>query len=197
MRVEICLLVFLQILVLASLVFAQSGFEGELNSFVGANRECSKYPENTMLDININEKVDISKFIEESCPNGIGLVDTYDSEWNPLIEFKDDVFVCNLEEGCIAEVYCCPYDECVNNEDCRNAVGVLSRCTVASCDEWGEGYRCDINRLTEKNISYQYNRFNYCTGVNSSNYNYKLGFVMIVIILVIIYFNRSRLVGKR
>ena len=170
------------------LIIAQNNLEGELFSVIGGNRGCSEFPDRISSEIIYEEEFDISKFIQESCGKGFGLVDTYDINWVPYKEYKDGIFRCPYENGCNAEVYCCPYGDCVDDSECRKNVGLFSKCKNVECLEWkNDGYKCEVNHLIEKNISYQYNELSYCTNSLKSN-NVNIILIIVVLLLLVLFY---------
>ena len=171
------------------IVVAERDFE--LGSIIGGNRDCSKNPDN-LFEINFSEIIDIEKIIFETCESGFGVVDSFDSDYIPYIEYKDGIFECFYEEGCFIEIYCCPYNECVVDNDCKKNKGILSKCEKIFCENNGEGYVCNVDSLIEKEILYQYSELNYCTE------SLKINIILFVIILIVIgllitlFFNRKK-----
>ena len=116
-------------------------------SIVGDYRQCDRYPEETLYAGYI-EHMDID--ISDYCSSGHGLIDVFDGDWSPWMEFKDDLEIyCYITEGCIYEIYCCDFDECDRDSDCE--------------DWYGDGSECKTKLANDPNIDYEDNNFNYCT----------------------------------
>jgi hypothetical protein len=183
-------LLFLTPSIFAYSVIEKTNPEGELYSVIGENRGCSVYADET-FEISFEENVLIDDIFIDVCGNKNAFANTFDSEWNPYMEYKEGSFVCGFEDGCLLEVYCCSYSECVNDNVCKDNEGMFSKCKKIQCEEWkNEGYKCDVEGLEEK-IPYQYSEISYCTK-SSNNMIYIFIGVLVIIALVVIYLIRKK-----
>jgi len=164
--------------------------EGQLYSVIGKNKDCSVYADKT-LEINVSENVLIKDIFIEACGNTNAFANTFDSQGDPYMEYKDGSFVCPFEEGCLLEVYCCPYSECTENKVCKDNKGIFSKCKTVQCEEWkNDGYKCDVGELEEK-IPYQYPEISYCTESSIKPIYIFLGVLLIVILIVVYVLKRK------
>jgi len=125
-------------------------------SIIGQNRKCDEYVRTgNTLYFDKGDRI----YIEASdyCSPGYGLIDIFDGIWNPLIEFKDSVpgLNCYDDDGCIAEVYCCPNDECTSDSQCESWEGSGSECIVI-----------DPANNVDPLIDYWDNQYSYCTDIS-------------------------------
>jgi len=157
-------------------------------SVIGNNWDCSIYPEKSM-ELGFGENLSIEEASINVCGNKNALINTYNSNWAPHLEYKNETFKCIFEEGCFVEIYCCPHAECETDEDCNKIEGQQSKCETKFCNPWKEGYRCDIQEL-ERGIPYQHSRVNHCTK-NSDNSNYFVWGILIVV-LIFLYIKKRK-----
>ena len=116
-------------------------------SIVGDYRQCDRYPERTFT-YEYGEAMYVDS--ADYCDSGYGLINFFTSGWNPVSEKRDDISIssCNVPP-CHIEVYCCPFDECDDDNDCE--------------DWYGSGSECKSKIANDPNINYEYSTFKYCT----------------------------------
>ena len=116
-------------------------------SIVGDYRSCDLNPEET-FDYSQGQSIGEVK-ASSYCSSGHGLIDFYTDGWVPTREYKDEIWIGSCNVGpCHIEVYCCPHDECDDDNDCE--------------DWYGEGSECERKTANDPNIDYQSSRFYYC-----------------------------------
>lgn len=119
-----------------------------INSFsvVGDFRQCSNNAVKTIYfdyDDSMTSQIKASNW----CSPPYSLVDIFDQNWNTIGEWKNSPSLrCGDRDGCIAEIYCCPRDECSSNNDCPS------------------GSLCKTKQANDPNIIYRDgSNFRYCS----------------------------------
>ena len=167
MKKLLSILIICGLLMNLSFVFAEEDLVGEadfnlvswlkhifnINSFsvVGDTRQCSLNADETFY-FDSGESMSAYANAATYCSSGHGLIDIYVDGWNPSGEYKDSASVmCGSHpQGCIIEIYCCPFDECTGDSQCSNW--------------YGGGSTCESMSSSDPNILYKSgSTFSYCT----------------------------------
>lgn len=128
-------------------------FNIQIFSVVGDSRQCDRTPSKT-LTFSKNDYMTspTATAVANVCPKYMALIDVFDGKWNAIGEWKSSSFaaICGDSDGCIVEIYCCPFKECTSNSECESFYGSGSECKTKSASDPGIVYQDGST-------------FNYCT----------------------------------